>query len=124
VLQAAFRSSPWAARTPVAVEVPFEMAIGATVLRGRIDAVFADSDGGATVVDWKTGEPPDGPEAARQAAIQLGVYRLAWAGLSGCPTLLVRTAFHYVRTGLTAVPDALPELDELTALVNRHCDGL
>jgi DNA helicase-2/ATP-dependent DNA helicase PcrA len=116
-LQTAFRASPWAARTPVAVEVPFEMAIGATVVRGRIDAVFADPDGSATVVDWKTGEPPHGPRAARQAAVQLGAYRLAWAALSGCPGSLVRTAFHYVRTGVTVFPDVCPELDELAALV-------
>jgi DNA helicase II / ATP-dependent DNA helicase PcrA len=116
-LQAAFLASPWAARTPVDIEVPFEMAIGDTVVRGRIDAVFADPDGGATVVDWKTGEPPRGPEAARQAAIQLGVYRLAWAALRGCPESLVRTAFHYVRTDITVVPDVLPELGELAALL-------
>jgi DNA helicase-2/ATP-dependent DNA helicase PcrA len=116
-LQAAFLASPWAARTPVDVEVPFEMAIGATVVRGRIDAVFADPDGGATVVDWKTGEPPRGPEATRQAAIQLGVYRLAWAALRRCPESLVRTAFHYVRTGVTVVPDALPDADELAELL-------
>jgi DNA helicase II / ATP-dependent DNA helicase PcrA len=116
-LQTAFLASPWAARTPVDVEVPFEMAIDGTVVRGRIDAVFADPDGGATVVDWKTGEPPHGPEAIRQAAIQLGVYRLAWAALHGCPESLVRTAFHYVRTGVTVVPDVLPEPDELAALL-------
>jgi DNA helicase II / ATP-dependent DNA helicase PcrA len=116
-LQEAFLASPWAARTPVDVEVPFERAIGSTVVRGRIDAVFADPDGGATVVDWKTGEPPQGPEATRQAAIQLGVYRLAWAALRGCPESLVRTAFHYVRTGVTVVPDVLPEPDELAALL-------
>lgn len=116
-LQEAFLASPWAARTPVAVEVPFEMAVGDTVVRGRIDAVFADPDGGTTVVDWKTGEAPNTPEAARQAAIQLGVYRLAWAALSGCPDSLVRTAFHYVRTGDTVTPDVLPEPDELAALV-------
>ena len=85
-LQAAFAVSPWAARTPVDVEVPFDMVIGGTVVRGRIDAVFADDDGGATVVDWKTGEPPDTPEAKRQAAVQLAVYRLAWAALHGCPS--------------------------------------
>jgi DNA helicase II / ATP-dependent DNA helicase PcrA len=118
-LQAAFLASPWAGRTPVDVEVPFEMAIGGTVVRGRIDAVFADPDGGATVVDWKTGEPPHGPEATRQAAIQLGVYRLAWAALRGCPESLVRTAFHYVRTGITIVPDVLPEPDELAALLSE-----
>ncbi|HZC09619.1 MAG TPA: ATP-dependent DNA helicase, partial [Mycobacterium sp.] len=116
-LQTAFLASPWAARTPVDVEVPFEMAIDGTVVRGRIDAVFADPDGGATVVDWKTGEPPQGPKATRQAAIQLGVYRLAWAALRGCPESLVRTAFHYVRPGVTVVPDVLPEPDELAALL-------
>ncbi|MBV8292768.1 MAG: ATP-dependent helicase, partial [Mycobacterium sp.] len=116
-LQTAFLASPWAARTPVDVEVPFEMAIEGTVVRGRIDAVFADPDGGATVVDWKTGEPPHGPEAIRQAAVQLGVYRLAWAALHGCPESLVRTAFHYVRTGVTVVPDVLPQPDELAALL-------
>jgi DNA helicase-2/ATP-dependent DNA helicase PcrA len=119
-LQEAFLASPWAGRTPVAVEVPFEMAIGDTVVRGRIDAVFAEPDGGATVVDWKTGEPPHGSGAARHAAIQLGVYRLAWAALSGCRESLVRTAFHYVRTGLTVVPDALPGPDELAELLARE----
>jgi DNA helicase-2/ATP-dependent DNA helicase PcrA len=124
-LQAAFGASGWAARTPIAVEVPFEMPIGDTVVRGRIDAVFADPDGGATVVDWKTGEPPRGPEAGRHAAVQLAVYRLAWAALSGCPQSSVRAAFYYVRAGVTIVPDVgvppacggLPEPAELTALL-------
>lgn len=115
-LQAAFTRSQWAARTPIAVEVPFEMPIGNTVVRGRIDAVFAESDGGATVVDWKTGEPPRGPEAMRQAAVQLAVYRLAWAALSGCAESSVRTAFHYVRTGVTITPDELPDANELAGL--------
>jgi DNA helicase-2/ATP-dependent DNA helicase PcrA len=112
-LQDAFLASPWAARTPGAVEGPFEMAIGGTVVRGRIDAVFAEPDGGATVVDWKTSEPPRGSEVA----IQLGVYRLAWAALSRCQESLVRTAFHYVRTGQTVVPDALPGHDELAEML-------
>jgi DNA helicase-2/ATP-dependent DNA helicase PcrA len=118
-LQAAFTRSPWAARTPVAVEVPFEMAVGDTVVRGRIDAVFADADGGATVVDWKTGEPPDGPEAMRQAAVQLAVYRLAWAGLQDCPESAVRAAFYYVRTGVTVEPDVLAGPGELALLVSN-----
>lgn len=116
-LQAAFTRSRWAARTPIAVEVPFEMPIGDTVVRGRIDAVFADPDGGVTVVDWKTGEPPRGAEALRQAAIQLAVYRMAWAALTGCAESSVRTAFHYVRSAITVRPDELPEADELVALL-------
>jgi len=122
-LQAAFNGSRWATRTPIAVEVPFEMPIADTVLRGRIDAVFADLDGGATVVDWKTGEPPRGPEALRQAAVQLAVYRLAWAALSGCPESAVRAAFYYVRTGLAIVPDDLPDPAELTALLAVSAGG-
>ena len=49
-LQTAFTASRWAMRTPVEVEVPFEMAIVDTVVRGRIDAVFANPDGTFTVV--------------------------------------------------------------------------
>jgi DNA helicase-2/ATP-dependent DNA helicase PcrA len=116
-LQAAFAGSPWAARTPADVEVPFDMVIGDTVVRGRIDAVFADEDGGATVVDWKTGEPPGTAEAERHAAVQLAVYRLAWAALRGCPASSVRAAFYYVRSGQTVTPDALPSPDDLAALL-------
>lgn len=116
-LQAAFLDSPWAARSPAAVEVPFEMTFGQTVVRGRIDAVFAEPDGGVTVVDWKTGAAPDGPEARRHAAVQLAVYRLAWAALTDCPESRVRAAFHYVRTGTTVVPDELPDAAELAALL-------
>jgi DNA helicase-2/ATP-dependent DNA helicase PcrA len=117
-LQAAFALSPWAARTPVDVEVPFDMVIGGRVVRGRIDAIFADDDGGTTVVDWKTGEPPDTPEAQRHAAIQLAVYRLAWAALQGCSVESVRAAFHYVRCGRTVTPDSLLGAEELTALLD------
>jgi RecB family exonuclease len=46
--------------------------------------VFADPDGGFTVVDWKTGAEPADAESRRQVAVQLGVYRLAWAALQGC----------------------------------------
>jgi DNA helicase II / ATP-dependent DNA helicase PcrA len=116
-LEAAFMVSPWAARTPIDVEVPFDMVIGDTVVRGRIDAVFADDDGGVTVVDWKTGAPPDTDRARTQAAVQLAVYRLAWAALHDCPASSVRAVFHYVRTGETVRPAELPGVDELAALL-------
>lgn len=116
-LQNAFMTSPWAARTPTEVEVPFDTLIGDTVVRGRIDAVFADDDGGATVVDWKTGEPPRTEDEMRQAAIQLGVYRIAWAAMRGLPVESVRAAFHYVRSGQTVQPDPLPTADDLAALL-------
>ncbi|MGE2725610.1 ATP-dependent helicase [Mycolicibacterium pulveris] len=119
-LQAAFAVSPWAARTPLDVEVPFDMVIGDRVVRGRIDAVFADADGGATVVDWKTGDPPATAEDRQHTAIQLAVYRLAWAQLHGCPVDSVRAAFHYVRTGATVAPDPLPDAEQLAALLESR----
>ena len=119
-LQASFAASPWASRTPTDVEVPFDMILDpqrGTVVRGRIDAVFTEPDGGAVVVDWKTGEPPSTPEAQRHAAIQLAVYRLAWAGLQGCPPEAVRAAFHYVRSGVTVMPEDLPTAEELVDIL-------
>lgn len=117
-LQAAFAVSPWAARTPIDVEVPFDMVIGGRVVRGRIDAIFADDDGGTTVVDWKTGEPPSTPEAKQHTAIQLAVYRMAWAQLHNCPIDTVRAAFHYVRSGQTVSPATLPGADDLVELLD------
>jgi DNA helicase-2/ATP-dependent DNA helicase PcrA len=117
-LQAAFALSPWATRTPVDVETPFDMVLGGTVVRGRIDAVFADDDGGVTLVDWKTGTPPATPEALQQNSVQLAVYRLAWAALRGVPVSSVRAAFHYVRSGVTVAPDELPGAEELAALLD------
>lgn len=116
-LQAAFTLSAWAARTPTDVEVPFDMVIGATVVRGRIDAVFLDEDGGFTVVDWKTGDPPGSEEELRHNAVQLAVYRLAWAATHGVAPQSVRAAFHYVRSGRTVEPESLPDADELAALL-------
>lgn len=118
-LQAAFASSAWAARTPVDVEVPFDMMVGGTVVRGRVDAVFDDGDGAQIVVDWKTGDPPGTPEAQRHAAVQLAVYRLAWAGMTNRPPESVRAAFHYVRSGVTVRPDDLAGPDELAALLEE-----
>lgn len=117
-LQAAFALSEWAARTPIDVEVPFDMVIGDRVVRGRIDAVFADADGGFTVLDWKTGDPPTTAETLRTKAIQLAAYRLAWSSMQGVPLDSVRAVFHYVRAGQTVAPTDLPDADELAALVH------
>ena len=115
-LQAAFLASEWAARSPHDVEVPFETVLDGVGLRGRMDAVFADPDGGWTVVDWKTGAVPD--DAALPAvSVQLAAYRLAWSALSGAPLTRVRAAFHYVRDGRTVRPADLLDADGLRDLL-------
>ncbi|MEV1331874.1 UvrD-helicase domain-containing protein [Micromonospora costi] len=115
-LQERFLASEWAARVPVEVEVPFATVIGGVVVRGRMDAVFARPGGRFDVVDWKTGGQPAGA-AAEAAAVQLAVYRLAWAELAGVPVDRVGAAFHYVRDGVTVRPVDLLDVAGLTALI-------
>jgi DNA helicase II / ATP-dependent DNA helicase PcrA len=98
------------------VEVPFETVLEGVAVRGRMDAVFADPDGGWTVVDWKTGSLPD-PEQRPALTVQLAAYRLAWAALAGCPPERVRAAFHYVRHDVTLRPVDLLDAAGLRALI-------
>jgi DNA helicase-2/ATP-dependent DNA helicase PcrA len=115
-LQEAFLASEWAARSPYDVEVPFETVFDGVGVRGRMDAVFADSDGGWTVVDWKTGMVPD-EVTLRAVSVQLAAYRLAWSALSGAPLSRVRAAFHYVRDNRTVQPADLLDADGLRDLL-------
>jgi DNA helicase-2/ATP-dependent DNA helicase PcrA len=116
-LQEAFLASSWADRMPLEVEVPFTFDIDGMSVRGRMDAVFADDDGGWTVVDWKTGRIPDA-EHLPALSVQLAAYRLAWAQLSGVPVDRVRAAFHYVREDHTLRPADLLDADGLRALIS------
>ncbi|MFI1463481.1 ATP-dependent DNA helicase [Nocardia carnea] len=125
-MQEAFLSSRWSARRPVEIEVPFETTIAGIVIRGRMDAVFAEPGDGWTVVDWKTGAEP-GPADEPAVAMQLAVYRLAWARLLAARSgeaeeqvlKRVGAAFHYVHTGRTVSPDRLPGPEELTELLTN-----
>ena len=85
-------------------------------LRGRMDAVFAEPDGGWTVIDWKTGAVPD-PAHLPAVGVQLAAYRLAWAELSGTPLERVGAAFHYVRHDRTLRPVDLLDADGLRDLL-------
>ncbi|GAA3178078.1 hypothetical protein GCM10020255_070440 [Rhodococcus baikonurensis] len=89
--------------------------------------MFADPDGGWTVIDWKTGAEPS---AANEDAVvmQLAAYRVAWAELMSArarsagrneqfPADKVRAAFHYVRSGRTIAPENLPDGEALARLI-------
>ncbi|HEX2807509.1 MAG TPA: ATP-dependent DNA helicase [Kineosporiaceae bacterium] len=125
-LQRRFLASEWAGRTPEAVEVSVETPVGDLVVRGRIDAVFPviDADGmpGWDVVDWKTGPAPSGPERARAAAVQLAVYRLAWARLNGVGVDQVGAAFFHASSGTTVRPVDLLDADGLVALITESLE--
>ena len=111
-LQASFAEGPYGDLAPYAVEAPFELVVGGRLLRGRIDAVYRTDDG-FDVVDYKTGLRPTNPEAV---ALQLAIYRLAWAGIAGVPVEQVGAAFLYVRTGKLVRPE-LAGADEIAALL-------
>jgi DNA helicase-2/ATP-dependent DNA helicase PcrA len=113
-LQEKFLAAGWGERRPVAVEAPFEMVIGGRLVRGRIDAVYRDDDGGYDVIDYKTGSVP---RDFTSAALQLAIYRLAWADLAGVEPAEVRAGFLYVRTGEVKRPDHLLDRIELDGLL-------
>jgi DNA helicase II / ATP-dependent DNA helicase PcrA len=117
-LQRAFLAGEWAERTPHDVEVPFESEVEGILVRGRMDAVFAEPDGGWTVVDWKTGAVP-APDHLPALTVQLATYRLAWAALSGAPLEKVGAAFHYVRHNRTLRPADLLDAEGLRALLRE-----
>jgi DNA helicase-2/ATP-dependent DNA helicase PcrA len=114
-LVALFESGEFADRTPVAVEPPFALVLSGQVVRGRIDAVYAEPGEAAAarylVVDWKTNR-------SRTAdPLQLAIYRVAWAELAGVPVEQVRAAFYYVRTGDLVEPAELLTRTDLEALL-------
>jgi DNA helicase-2/ATP-dependent DNA helicase PcrA len=114
-LKARWLESEWADRQPFAVEVPFESVVSGVLLRGRIDAVYKIGDR-FEVVDWKTGSKKLG----ESAALQLAVYRLAWAKLNDIDLSQVSAAFHYVPTGVTDRRADLLDEDGLVALLDAY----
>ena len=105
-------TSTWAKLQPYAVEVPFETVIAGILVRGRIDAVYK-TERGFEVVDWKTGSKVLG----ESSAVQLAVYRLAWAKLREIPVEQVSAAFHYVPTNTTDRRANLLSEDQLIDLL-------
>jgi len=101
---------------PAAVEAPFALVLDGQVVRGRIDAVYDDPGGDHLLVDWKTNREQTADP------LQLALYRVAWAELTGTPLERVRAAFHYVRTGRTVEPEDLPGRDELEQLLRQSAE--
>ena len=107
-----FEAGPFADRPPLVVEPAFALVLAGQVVRGRIDAVYADGDG-YLIVDWKTSR-------GRNAdPLQLALYRLAWAELHDIPLTQVRAAFYYVRDAELVEPTDLPDRARLEGLMRQ-----
>ncbi len=102
-LIATFERGPFADRAPHAVEAPFALVLDGQVVRGRIDAVYAEpATARYLVVDWKTARRDDAD------ALQLALYRLAWAELAGVPLERVRRGVLLrAQSGASVEPDDL-----------------
>ncbi|HEV2890344.1 MAG TPA: ATP-dependent DNA helicase [Frankiaceae bacterium] len=118
-LQDRFLASEYGSRRPVAIEAPFELVVGGRLVRGRIDAVYADGDG-YDVVDFKTGAVPRDFAAA---SLQLTIYRLAWAGITGAEPAKIKAGFLYVATETLKRPDRLLSTEELAAMLSEPAVG-
>ena len=117
-LQVAWLASNWAKLQPIDVEVGFETMIDATLIRGRIDAVYKVEDDHYEVVDWKTGKVKSGDDL-QSASIQLAMYRLAYAKLKNVPIENISAAFHYVIENQTVRPADILDEQGLINLVSK-----
>ena len=115
-LQDKWLASDWADRRPSGVEVGFETVLAGIVVKGRIDAIYQGENGAFEVIDWKTGREKSGEELA-DAAIQLALYRLAFAKLNGISLDRVSAGFHYINENVTVRPSDLLDESELIELI-------
>jgi DNA helicase-2/ATP-dependent DNA helicase PcrA len=94
---AAFLASRFAALSPLLVEAPFELAVGEARVAGRIDAVYADAEGGWEVVDFKSGRRRRDP--ARRVQLEAYAVAVAEAGLADPPPPSARVTFAHLGGG-------------------------
>jgi len=115
-LKQSFTDGKFAQRRPFDLEFPFALIVSARPLIGRIDAIFEGSvdDPTAskwTVVDWKTGAPGSAD------ALQLHVYRAAWAQHMNVPLEQVDAAFYFVGHDEIELVTEIMTLEQISELI-------
>lgn len=106
-LQETFSKSRWANQIPADTEIEIQLAIGNNIFICKLDAVFATADGGYEVVDWKTGKKPATKDEAAQRALQLALYRMAYAQYKKLNPDNVTATLYYVEDDFELKPDLL-----------------
>jgi len=102
-------------------EVPFALKLGTTLIKGRIDVVYADDAGGLEIVDFKSGA-----KVAVDEMDQLMIYAAALdkLGISLGPSIKLTYCYLETRETITreldteAVRRGLAQLEEHLATVN------
>lgn len=113
-LKANFIASRWHGLTPEHREIEILLPQGRHIVVCKIDAVFS-IDGRWTVVDWKTGAKPETEEERDAKAMQLVLYRRAFAAWKGIPAEDIDCVLYYVKHDHEWViePERLARLDAL-----------
>ena len=116
-LKAKFLASRWNELKPEHREIEILLPQGRHIVVCKIDAVF-NLDGRWTVVDWKTGAMPDTDDEKDVKAMQLVLYRRAFAAWKGIPVDDVDAVLYYVKHDWewTIEPDRLARLDALPVI--------
>ncbi|MFM2411725.1 MAG: hypothetical protein RLZZ587_58 [Actinomycetota bacterium] len=95
-LKAKFLASRWHGLNPEHHEIEILLPQGRHIVVCKIDAVF-HLDGRWTVVDWKTGATPSGDDEKDVKAMQLVLYRRAFAAWKGIPVDQVDAILYYIK---------------------------
>jgi DNA helicase-2/ATP-dependent DNA helicase PcrA len=112
-----FERSEFAALTPIALEREIHLPLAGHLVICKIDAVFDRGDR-IQIVDWKTGRTPQDPAEIERKALQLALYRLAWAEWAGVEIDTVDAVFWFSQSEQVITPERLAGREELEALID------
>jgi DNA helicase-2/ATP-dependent DNA helicase PcrA len=115
-LKANFENSRFASLKPDFVEQSIEIELAGLIVVCKIDAIFAEA-GGFLIVDWKSGSAPKAEADLTTRAIQLALYRIAFAKWQGIGVEKVSAAFFFAADGKEVMPDRLLSEQELVAAI-------
>ena len=82
----------------------------------KIDAIFAEANG-FLIVDWKSGSAPKSEADLKSRAIQLALYRIAFAKWQGIGLEKVSATFFFAADGKEVMPERLLSEQELVAAI-------
>jgi DNA helicase-2/ATP-dependent DNA helicase PcrA len=99
----AFLESRFAQEKPILIEAPFDLRIGSSTVRGRIDAVYAPEPDHWEIVDFKSGRP----SKLAATAVQLEAYAVAAQEVHFTTRLpeIIDVTFAYLGDGLATVSE-------------------
>jgi DNA helicase-2/ATP-dependent DNA helicase PcrA len=95
-LRQAFLESRFGGLTPLFAERQFLLTLEGFFVGGRIDAIYARTDGGWEVVDYKTGQKPEDDQLA---GLQLDLYALACVEIWGKRHEELTLTYLYLASG-------------------------